>query len=117
MEDKTVYGFNASNADRLLGLIRPNGEDTIGKYGDTRQHILLAVATNGVPARVGTTLGKATVAVRALDYSGANVVISNPGWSVEAHNIAGTAVSTGAYILIHQVNTFWIVIWEECANG
>lgn len=114
MAENIIYGFNATNADRLLGLIRQSGSQEQVGNTDTRQHILLAVATNGVPARVGTTLGKATVAIRSLDYSGANVVISNPGWSVEAHNIAGTAVATGAYILIHQVNTFWIVVWEEC---
>lgn len=114
MAENTIYGFNATNADRLLGLIRQSGSQEQVGNTDTRQHILLALATTGVPARVGSTLGKATVAIRSLDYSGTDIVISNPGWSVVAHNLAATAVSTGAYILIHQVNTFWVVIWEEC---
>jgi len=109
-----IYGFNAKNADRLLELIRVSGSDGPSGANDTRQHARLAVATGGVPARAGTTLGKATVAVKAIDHSGANVVISDAGYTLTAYNLAGTAVATGAYILIHQFNTFWIVIWEEC---
>lgn len=114
MAENTVFGFSASNADRLLGLIRPNGGETSGLTADTRQHVLLAVATAGVTARSSTTLGTGTVAVKALGYSGANVVISDAGYTLDVYNLAGTAVATGAYVLIHQVNTFWIVVWEEC---
>lgn len=114
MTANTIYGFSQSNADRLLGLIRENGGEAINRTADTRQHVLLAVATAGVTARSSTTLGTGTVAVKALGYSGANVVISDAGYTLDVYNLAGTAVATGAYVLIHQVNTFWIVVWEEC---
>jgi len=114
MAENTIYGFNATNADRLLGLIRQSGsQDQIGNT-DTRQHALLAVATTGVPGRVGTSLGNADVAVKFVDWSGANLVIQDAAHTVKAHNLAADAVATGAYIIVHQVNTFWIVIWEEC---
>lgn len=114
MANKTVYGFSQNNADQLLGLIRKTGGENPSNSADTRQHALVAVATTGVTARAGTTLGSGTVAVKALGYSGANVVISDAGYTLDVYNLAGTAVATGAYILIHQYNTFWIVIWEEC---
>lgn len=114
MAENTIYGFNATNADRLLGLIRQSGsQDQIGNT-DTRQHSLLAVATNGVPARVGTTLGNEDVDVKFLDYVGADLVIGDAGYTIVAHNLAANAVSAGALIIVHQINTFWIVIWEEC---
>lgn len=110
----TVYGFNANNADRLLELIKVSGSVGPSGANDTRQHAKLAVATVGVPARAGLVLGKATVDVKLLEYSATNVVIADAGYTLDVYNLAGTAVATGAYILIHKFNTFWIVIWEEC---
>lgn len=110
-----VCGFTEPNADALLRLIRKTGSDFGRGSRDTRQQQLLAVASTGVPARNGVTLGSADVAVRGLDYSGNDVVIVDAGYNLKAHNLAASEVESGAYVLISQVNTFWIVVWEECA--
>jgi hypothetical protein len=109
-----VCGFTEPNADALLRLIRKNGSDFGRGSRDTRQQQLLAVANSGIPARSGLTLGTQTVAVKSLDLSGSNVAISDAGYTLTAYNLAASAVASGSYVLISQVNTFWIVVWEEC---
>lgn len=109
-----IYGFGNDDARALKLLIRNTGTSCGRGSRDTSQHFLLAVATSGVPARVGTTLGSADVTIKHLDYSGTNVVILDSGYTIKAFNLAGTAVTVGAYVIIHQLNTFWVVVWEEC---
>jgi len=113
--EPTHYTFNRSDADALSKLIHPTGSrGGHGPKGATKEHYI-CVATSGVPARSGTTLGKATVARYALNPSGANVVLSNANQTLEAYNLAATAVATGSYIIIEHINGYWIVVWEECA--
>ncbi|NBW18914.1 MAG: hypothetical protein EBR82_64160, partial [Caulobacteraceae bacterium] len=66
------------------------------------------------PARSGTTLGKATVAVKHLAISGANRVITDSGFTVDAYNVAGIAVATGAYVMLLRLGDVHLVVWEEC---
>lgn len=114
MTDDVVFGFKADTADAILRMLKPVESPTNHQTHDTRPHALLAVATTGVPGRTGGALGNADVAVKFVDWSGANLVIQDAAHTVKAHNLAADAVATGAYIILHQVNTFWIVIWEEC---
>lgn len=76
--------------------------------------LLLAVATTGVPARSGTTLGKAAVAVRHLTVSGSNRAIADSGYNVDAFNVAATAVASGAYVMLMRLSDVFVVVWEEC---
>jgi hypothetical protein len=112
---ETLYAFDNKTADALVSLVRgtkdgsPHGADT---YDATS--LRLAVATTGVPARSGTTLGKATVALKYLAASGADRVITDYGQTVTAFNLSTTAVGTGSYILLTRLGDIWIVTWEDC---
>jgi hypothetical protein len=113
--EPTHYTFNRSDADALSKLIHPTGSlGGHGPKGATKEHYI-CVATSGVPARSGTTLGKATAARYALNPSGANVVVSNASQNMEVYNLAATAVATGSYIIVELIGGYWIVVWEECA--
>lgn len=76
--------------------------------------LLLAVATSGIPARSGTTLGKAAVAVRHLTVSGSNRVIADSSYTVDAFNMAASAVNSGSYVLLKRLYDVFVVVWEEC---
>lgn len=113
-QEDEIYGFGKRDADELLrkisgGVSGGNGLDT---YDATA--IQLAVATTGVPARSGTTLGKATVAMKYLADSGTDRVITDAAQTFTAYNLAATAVATGAYILTLRLGDAAVVIWEEC---
>lgn len=113
---ETIYGFNNEDATALKLLIRQNGFTMGGKPRGNPQHCLLAQSGSGIPARTGTVLGTADVAVKYMDsISTAGVEIIDAGYTVKAYNLAASAVGSGKYILLHQVNMLWIVIWEECA--
>ena len=84
-----IFGFNAADADQIIRMI--GGTSSAGGvngdiYDATK--LLIAVATNGVPARNGLTLGKASVAVKHLNISGANRVIADSAFTVDAYNLA-----------------------------
>jgi hypothetical protein len=111
-----IFGFNLADTDALIRLI--GGDSTSGGTGgDTYDatKLLVAVATSGVPARSGTTLGKAAVAVKHLTVSGANRVIADSAFTVDAFNLAATAVATGAYVMLLRLGDVHVVVWEECA--
>jgi hypothetical protein len=110
-----IFGFNAADADQIIRMI--GGTSSAGGVGaDTYDatKLTLAVATSGVPARSGTTLGKADVAVKHLTISGTDRVIADSGFNMQAFNLAADAVATGAYILLLRLGDVGIVIWEEC---
>jgi hypothetical protein len=110
-----IFGFNLADTDALIRLI--GGDSTGGGTGgDTYDatKLLIAVATSGVPARSGTTLGKATVAIKHLIISGGDRNIADSGISVDAYSLAGTAVATGAYIMLLRLGDVHLVVWEEC---
>lgn len=117
MEDP-IYGFNEKDKDNILRMIgnSDTGGVTGGRgfndYDATR--LIIAIATTGVPARVGTTLGVADVAVKHLLTSGANKVVTDSAITMKAYNLAGDAVAAGAYIMALRFGDAAIVIWEEC---
>lgn len=76
--------------------------------------LILAVATTGVPARSGSTLGKASVSIKNLSISGSDRLIASTSQGVDAFNVASTAVASGAYVLLQRLGTVFVVIWEEC---
>lgn len=76
--------------------------------------LILAIATTGVPARNGSTLGKADVAVKHLTVSVSDRVIADSGYTIKAFNLAATAVATGSYILLLRLGDVHVVVWEEC---
>lgn len=112
--EEEIVGFSRADATELLRKIGggTSGGAGLGTYDATS--IYLAVATTGVPARSGTTLGSATVALKYLAVSGSNRVITDMAQTVTAYNVAGTAVATGAYILTLRLGDVHVVIWEEC---
>lgn len=117
MED-TIYGFDEKDKDNILRML--GNADTSGLTGGHRfddydaTRLILAIATSGVPARSGTTLGVADVAVKHLVTSGSDKVITDSAVTMRAYNLAGTAVASGAYIMALRLGDAAIVIWEEC---
>jgi hypothetical protein len=112
-----LYAFNKSDAKYLIGLIGNTGNPVTPNNGrpPVEIDIELAVATDGVPARSGTTLGKSTnVAVKYLVETAGNKVITDSGYTVTAYNLSTTAVGTGNYVLLSRVGDAWIVSWEDC---
>jgi hypothetical protein len=54
------------------------------------------------------------VAVKHLTVSGANRVITDSGFNVDAYNLAAIAVSSGAYVMLLRLGDVHLVVWEEC---
>jgi len=110
-----IFGFNLADADALIRMIGPASQlgDVGGDTYDATK-LLIAVATTGVPARSGTTLGKANVAVKHLTISGSNRVIADSGFNVEAFNLAASTVAANAYIMLLRLGDVHLVVWEEC---
>ena len=54
------------------------------------------------------------MAVKHLAISGANRVITDSGFTVDAYNVAGIAVATGAYVMLLRLGDVHLVVWEEC---
>ena len=114
-----IFGFKKEDAYALKRMLE-SGMNTSGVSNlDYMDSTLLCVATNGIPARNGTTLGKNTVERRYLEISGGGGVdrvittIANDN-TLTAYNLAATAVATGAYILVQRISGCWVVVWEEC---
>jgi hypothetical protein len=124
MADDPVYGFNKADKDAIIRSIDSrssgggNGFPNNGLFGNGAYDgstVFLAVATTGVPARSGTTLGKATdLAVKYLGVSSGNRVILDAGYTVTAHNLSETAVATGAYVILTRFGDVYVVTWEDC---
>ena len=112
--DDEIIGFNRQDATELLRKIEGGtlGGVGLGTYDATS--IRMAIATSGIPARSGTTLGSATVAAKHLTISGATRVAADSGQTYTAYNLAATAVASGAYILTLRLGDIAIVIWQEC---
>jgi hypothetical protein len=109
------FTFNRRDAEALVRRLFPESGNRSAGPSQVEQHHYICVATNGVPARNGSTLGKADVAMYSLAPSGANVTIGNANQNITVYNLAATAVATGSYIIIEYINGYWIVVWEECA--
>jgi len=111
-----IFGFNLADTDALIRLI--GGDSTGGGTGgDTYDatKLLIAVATSGVPARSGTTLGKANVAVKHLTESSGDRIVADSAFNVVAFNLASAPVATGAYVMLLRLGDVHLVVWEECA--
>ncbi len=81
---------------------------------DRNESLQLAIATSGIPARSGTTLGSATVTAKHLTISGSTRVIADSSNTYTAYNLAATAVNVDSYILTLRLGDVHVVIWEEC---
>lgn len=112
-EDEIV-GFSRVDATELLRKIEGGTRGGTGHFAYDATTMQIAVATTGIPARSGTTLGSATVALKYLAESGANRVITDMAQTMTAYNLAGTAIAVGAYIMTLRLGDCAIVVWEEC---
>lgn len=102
------------NKGEMFSYLGEDDVDTDIIRVDRNESLRLAIATAGVPARVGATLGSATVAAKHLTVSGSSRVIADSSQTYTAYNLAGTAVAAGAYILTLRLGDAAVVIWEEC---
>jgi hypothetical protein len=116
MREPDIYGFNNSDSEALTRLIDQKGFTSSNRPIVVPEHCLIAVATTGVTARSSLILGSGVVAVKHLTETGSGMSIVDSGRTVTAYNLAATAVASGSYIILHQVNKRWIVLWEECVE-
>lgn len=109
-----IIGFNRIDATELLRKIEGGTRGGVGQFVYDATTMQIAVATGGIAARAGTTLGSAEVALKYLAESGSSRVITDMGQTMMAYNLAGTAVAAGAYIMTLRLGDCAIVVWEEC---
>ena len=109
-----IIGFGQADADAITRLIdKTGGTGAFPTYTYDATKLVLAYSTSGVPARSGTTLGEADVAVKYLGISSGRVIL-DAGYNIRAYNLSSTAVAASKYILLLRLGDVCIVIWEEC---
>ncbi|WP_143206536.1 hypothetical protein [Singulisphaera sp. GP187] len=68
-------------------------------------------SSSGIPARVGSTLGKATDVVL---YDLAEGVLASETVTETAYNMSTTAIGANSYVMLNRVGNYWIVAFEDC---
>jgi hypothetical protein len=114
-----VYGFKKDDAYALKDLLQGQRQTAGVSNLEQMDGTAICVATTGIPARSGTTLGRATVEKKKLVSSGAfptqrsiaSIAANN---TITAYNLASSPVASGAYIIVQRIAGAWIVIWEQC---
>ena len=69
------------------------------------------VATGGISARVGTTLGSGNVAIQNVDPSG-NLTTST--MTVVAWNITTAMILANKYCVVLKIAGLWVILISEC---
>jgi hypothetical protein len=109
--DENTYGFRKDDADALIGMIGMGETET--PTGRPRQvtAIIIQTPSGGIPARVGTTVGKANCTVFTISDSDA---ITSTGATVSVVNIASAAVAGSVYGQAKRAGGRWVIDYEEC---
>lgn len=99
MADDTIVGFNNSDAQELLKLIK--GQSSTGSMSSdsiSDNATWFGVATTTITARVGSTLGTGTVQIKYVDDSN---VLQNLH-TVDVVN-AGSQIDSAKYVKVFRV--------------
>lgn len=118
-EGEMLYAFNKADSTELLKTIGrkvtdgANGQSWDTLPFDTR----LGVTSGSITARSGSTLGTGTVTLKKFDGSGvvSTMTLANMGGTTSSITVwnAGTAISSGTYVLCFRVGDKWIAV-EVC---
>jgi hypothetical protein len=115
-----LYGFKD---ERVARRLRDFAETMPGAEGDqgvrATEIFLFQTPGGGIPARSGTTLGKATCDAYYLSFDGTDADISalQDGGSTltsTVFNMSTEAVGGSAYIQAVRIYGLYVANWEEC---
>jgi hypothetical protein len=109
--DSNTWGFSKPVAEALQASI-VNGETESPETSPTSHHaIIIQTPSGGIPARVGTTAGKANCTIYSINASD---VLTSTGVSVSVVNLASAAVAGSVYGQAKRAGGRWVIDYEEC---
>jgi hypothetical protein len=109
--DQNTWGFSKSVAEALQASIVNGETETPEASHGSRHAIVILTPSGGIPARVGTTVGKANCTIYAINSSD---VLASTGVSVSVVNLAATAVAGSVYGQAKRAGGRWVIDYEEC---
>ena len=109
MQDESTYGFSKADASDLLSQI--GGHESDYREGLVRSSkgggsAKLVLATSGIPARSGTTVGSAT----CTEYKIVGSTLTTNTETITVKNIQAEAIPSGLYVFAvkEALSGFWI---------
>lgn len=121
---KTEAGTNPTNitvhnpypywieGERIIQAAFINGSWVVHNDGNATRIFL--TPAGGIPARSGTTLGKATCTGYKLTFDGTDADLATAGFTADVFNMAIEAVGASAYIQAIMFSGLWVANWEQC---
>jgi hypothetical protein len=107
------YILESGNDGPLEILYKPSGTgelECVVKFSDVSA-IIIQTPSGGIPARVGTAVGKANCTVFTISDSD---VLTSTGTTVSVVNIASAAVAGSVYGQAKRAGGRWVIDYEEC---
>jgi hypothetical protein len=107
------YVLESASDGPIEILYKPSGTgelECVVRFGDTPAIIILT-PSGGIPARSGTTVGKANCTVYTISASD---VLTSTGVSVSVVNLAAAAVAGSVYGQAKRAGGRWVIDYEEC---
>ena len=109
--DNNTWGFSKPVAEALQASI-VNGETESPEASPASHHaIIIQTPGGGIPARSGTTVGKANCTIYSISASD---VLTSTGVSVSVVNLAAEAVAGSVYGQAKRAGGRWVIDYEEC---
>lgn len=109
--DENTYGFNRDDADALISMIGMGETETPGRSVPQMTAIVIQTPSGGIPARVGTTVGKAACTIYRITSAD---VLESTGVEVSVVNLAASAVAGSVYAQAKRAAGRWVIDYEEC---
>jgi hypothetical protein len=109
--DERTYGFSLQDATALANSIG-SSEGSYAEIAPNQRHaIIILTPSGGIPARSGTTVGKANCTVYTISDSD---VLTSTGASVSVVNLAAAPVAGSVYGQAKRAGGRWVIDYEEC---
>lgn len=118
-----MSGFNFKDRNIAMRL-KQIANLPAGSFGDTGQRAteiyLFQTPSGGIPARSGTTLGKATCDAYYLSFDGTDATIGaltdagSTQLTDTVFNMSTSAVAGSVYIQAVRIWGLYVANWEEC---
>jgi hypothetical protein len=109
--DNHTYGFNRDDHDALISKIEMGEVETPYPQAGDRVGIIIMTPSGGIPARVGTTVGKADCEVYRIT-DGDELQPTGDIYSIV--NMTATPVEGDAYGQAKRISGRWVIDVEEC---
>lgn len=119
----SVYGFNDRSVAEVLKAVASQHQQGASPWSAAPGGIIYQTPSGGIPARSGTTLGKADCTpywlsvdatsgdctIERMQSGGANVSDET------IYNLSETAVGGSSYIIAFNTFNVLVAVWEDCA--